>query len=70
MPTSAEPAPLRCHLLIGPPASGKTTLATVLAELVVGQVLSTDAIRAEKTLEQFVALNPTSDYEADYAPPS
>ena len=47
MPTSAEPAPLRCHLLIGPPASGKTTLATVLAELVGGQVLSTDAIRAE-----------------------
>ncbi len=30
---------------------------------------TTDAIRAEKTLEQFVALNPTSDYEADYAPP-
>ena len=47
MPTSAEPAPLRCHLLIGPPASGKTTLATVLAALVGGQVLSTDAIRAE-----------------------
>ena len=46
MPTSAEPAPLRCHLLIGPPASGKTTLATVLAALVGGQVLSTDAIRA------------------------
>ena len=22
-----SPAPLRCHLLIGPPASGKTTLA-------------------------------------------
>jgi predicted kinase len=38
---------LRCHLLIGPPASGKTTLAAVLAELVGGQVLSTDAIRAE-----------------------
>ena len=30
---------------------------------------TTDAIRAEKTLEQFVALNPTSDYEADSAPP-
>lgn len=38
---------LRCHLLIGPPASGKTTLAAVLAELVGGQVLSTDGIRAE-----------------------
>jgi predicted kinase len=47
MPTSVEPSPLRCHLLIGPPASGKTTLATVLAELVGGRVLSTDAIRAE-----------------------
>jgi predicted kinase len=47
MPTSAEPPPLRCHLLIGPPASGKTTLAAVLAELVEGRVLSTDAIRAE-----------------------
>jgi predicted kinase len=39
--------PLRCHLLIGPPASGKTTLAAVLAELVGGRVVSTDAIRAE-----------------------
>lgn len=38
---------LRCHLLIGAPASGKTTLAAVLAELVGGQVLSTDGIRAE-----------------------
>lgn len=47
MPTSAEPPPLRCHLLIGPPGSGKTTLAAVLAELVEGRVLSTDAIRAE-----------------------
>jgi len=40
-------SPLRCHLLIGPPASGKTTLATILAELVGGRVLSTDAIRTE-----------------------
>lgn len=49
MPTTTEPtaAPLRCHLLIGPPASGKSTLAAVLAELVGGRVLSTDAIRAE-----------------------
>jgi predicted kinase len=44
---------LRCHLLIGQPASGKTTLAKALAPLLTGpgeppaQVLSTDAIRAE-----------------------
>jgi predicted kinase len=47
------PSPLRCHLLIGQPASGKTTLAKALAPLLTGpgeppaQVLSTDAIRAE-----------------------
>ena len=52
MPSAAE-APLRCHLLIGPPASGKSTLARTLAPLLtaVGKspalVLSTDAIRAE-----------------------
>ncbi|NDG74811.1 MAG: ATP-binding protein [Synechococcaceae bacterium WB8_1B_136] len=40
-------APLRCHLLIGPPASGKTTLAGVLAELTGAVVLSTDAVRGE-----------------------
>ena len=46
-------SPLRCHLLIGHPASGKTTLANDLAPLLSGpgeppaQVLSTDAIRAE-----------------------
>ena len=45
--------PLRCHLLIGPPASGKTTTALALAPLIAGPdgqpsvVLSTDAIRAE-----------------------
>ena len=39
--------PLRCHLLIGPAASGKSTLAAVLAERSGATVLSTDAIRAE-----------------------
>ena len=39
--------PLRCHLLIGPSASGKSTLAAVLAELTGATVLSLDAIRAE-----------------------
>lgn len=46
-------ATLRCHLLIGQPASGKTTLAHALAPLLTGPdeapalILSTDAIRAE-----------------------
>jgi len=44
---SPQPAPLRCHLLIGPPASGKTTLAGVLAELTGAVVLSTDVVRGE-----------------------
>jgi len=50
---SATVAPLRCHLLIGPPASGKTTLARTLAPLLTAPgeppalVLSTDAIRTE-----------------------
>ena len=45
--------PLRCHVMIGPPASGKTTTALALAPLLRGAegqpavVLSTDAIRAE-----------------------
>ena len=45
--------PLRCHLLIGPPASGKSTTAEALAPLLAGPegqpavVLATDAIRAE-----------------------
>ncbi|MCP9883625.1 AAA family ATPase [Synechococcus sp. ATX 2A4] len=43
---------LRCHLLIGPPGSGKTTLAAVLAQRFalrgqVVEVLSTDGIREE-----------------------
>jgi predicted kinase len=46
-------AHLRCHLLIGQPASGKTTLAQALAPLLTGPgeapalVLSTDVIRSE-----------------------
>ncbi|MFO0138263.1 MAG: AAA family ATPase, partial [Cyanobacteriota bacterium] len=43
----SSPAPLRCHLLIGPPASGKTTLAGVLAQLTGAGVLSTDVVRQE-----------------------
>lgn len=45
--------PLRCHLLIGPPASGKTTLARALVPLLSqpgapqALLLSTDEIRAE-----------------------
>ena len=45
--------PLRCHLLIGPPASGKTTLGRQLAPLLTppgaepAQLLSTDRLRAE-----------------------
>ena len=44
---------MRCHLLIGPPASGKTTLGRALAPLLSAEgeppalLLSTDAIRAE-----------------------
>jgi predicted kinase len=45
--TPAQSRPLRCHLLIGPPASGKTTLAGVLAELTGAVVLSTDRLRGE-----------------------
>jgi predicted kinase len=39
--------PLRCHLLIGPPASGKTTLAGFLADLTGAVVLSSDELRGE-----------------------
>ncbi|MEB3350614.1 MAG: ATP-binding protein, partial [Cyanobacteriota bacterium] len=45
--TSPPSGPLRCHLLIGPPASGKTTLAGVLAERTGAVVLSTDGLRGE-----------------------
>ncbi|MEI7667056.1 MAG: AAA family ATPase [Synechococcaceae cyanobacterium ELA263] len=51
--SSVQPLQLRCHLLIGLPASGKTTLAKALAPLLTATgeppalVLSTDAIRAE-----------------------
>ena len=40
-------AALRCHLLIGPPASGKTTIATLLAPLLDAELFSTDRIRDE-----------------------
>jgi predicted kinase len=46
-PSNPAAVPLRCHLLIGPPASGKTTLAGVLAELTGAVVLSTDVVRDE-----------------------
>ncbi|MEB3332745.1 MAG: AAA family ATPase [Synechococcaceae cyanobacterium] len=38
---------LRCHLLIGPPASGKTTLAALLGPLLDAELFSTDRIREE-----------------------
>jgi len=40
-------AALRCHLLIGPPASGKTTIAALLAPLLNAELFSTDRIREE-----------------------
>ena len=39
--------PIRCHLLIGPPGSGKTTMAALMAPLLNAKVLSTDGIRKE-----------------------
>jgi predicted kinase len=38
---------LRCHLLIGPPASGKTTLAGLMAPMLEAELLSTDRIREQ-----------------------
>lgn len=40
-------AVLRCHLLIGAPASGKSSIAAQLAPLLKAEILSTDAIREE-----------------------
>lgn len=37
--------PLRCHLLIGQPASGKSYLAKELAQHLNADILSTDQIR-------------------------
>jgi predicted kinase len=56
-------APLRCHLLIGPPASGKTTLAGVLAGLTGAELLSTDRLRAEQFGDAAVQ-GPWRDIEA------
>ena len=40
-------AALRCHLFIGPPASGKTTIAALLAPMLNADIFSTDRIREE-----------------------
>ena len=39
-------APLRCHLLIGPPASGKTTLAQLIAKMLNKPFFQLSAINA------------------------
>jgi hypothetical protein len=62
-PVALTPAPLRCHLLIGPPASGKTTLAGVLAQLTGAVVLSTDVVRGELFGDEAVQ-GPWRDIEA------
>ncbi len=66
---ATAPAPLRCHLLIGQPASGKTTLAGLLAPLLQGPageaalVLSTDRLRQEVFGDAAVQ-GPWSDIQA------
>ena len=62
-PVAPTPAPLRCHLLIGPPASGKTTMAGVLAQLTGAVVLSTDVVRGELFGDEAVQ-GPWRDIEA------
>ena len=63
------PAPLRCHLLIGQPASGKTTVAGLLAPLLRAPngaealVLSTDRLRQEVFGDAAVQ-GPWSDIQA------
>ena len=39
--------PLRFHLMIGPPASGKSTVATLLAPMLGAELIATDDIRAQ-----------------------
>ena len=46
--------PLRCHLLICPPASGKTTIINLLAIDLGARVLSTDLIREELYGDRFI----------------
>ena len=39
--------PLLCHLMIGPPASGKSTVAALLAPMLGAELIATDDIRAQ-----------------------
>ena len=39
--------PLCCHLMIGPPASGKSTVAALLAPMLGAELIATDDIRAQ-----------------------
>ena len=49
---------LRCHMLIGIPASGKSTLANELAPLINAEILSTDKIREELYKDETIQGNP------------